>query len=275
MKSLARWTVLVLVAGVLAVWHASLAFAGCTGRMGLGSQEVVCFGSGSELEAHMDSAEGLLWEYDWRPQCANGGICHDLGSCEFPDGSKGTLYDVFRRRMSEPKSGFELFATVCLAPGEDERLRVITWLKVWRAMKTLEWPQADLNIQPPDGKTLVNFKTNFYTTTTQEQIQPVTLLGEGIEIKATPVEYTWHWRDGSDPEQTANPGAEFEEGRELEVYHEYLDAHVVVHPSVDVTYQGHYRVVGDPDWIPIPETLTVTGDPGRLRIIEAVVHLIG
>jgi hypothetical protein len=44
--------------------------------------------------------------------------------------------------------------------------------------------------------------------------------------------------------ETTNPGAPYEEGEELEVSHEYVDAEVTVHPSVDVTYTGRYRVDG-------------------------------
>jgi inorganic pyrophosphatase len=42
---------------------------------------------------------------------------------------------------------------------------------------------------------------------------------------------------------------------------------------VQVTYTGRYRVGGG-DWTPIPDTLTVDGDPVNLAIIEGQPNLI-
>jgi hypothetical protein len=46
-----------------------------------------------------------------------------------------------------------------------------------------------LTIQPPEGQTLVNFETIFYTTNTEPAFERVTLLGQRIVVKATPVTY--------------------------------------------------------------------------------------
>ena len=111
-------------------------------------------------------------------------------------------------------------------------------------------------IQPPDGRTLVNFETNFLTTTTEPTSQTVQLLGHGVEIEATPVNYLWHFGDGTSQEGS-DPGAEYPD---LRITHVYEKAGVTVSPSVDVTYQGRYRVDGG-GWVPIPDTLTVAGTP--------------
>ena len=57
--------------------------------------------------------------------------------------------------------------------------------------------KAELVIQPPDGKTLVNLKTNFFTTTTEPRVQPVTIFGHTVDIEATPSDYLWRFGDGS------------------------------------------------------------------------------
>ena len=137
-------------------------------------------------------------------------------------------------------------------------------------MQKLAWPEAELVIQPPDGRTLVNLETNFLTTTTEPTTQSIQLLGHGVEIEATPVNYLWHFGDGASQEGS-DPGAEYPD---LRITHVYVKAGVTVSPSVDVTYQGRYRVDGG-DWVPIPDTLTVAGTPVDLQVLSATPHLVG
>jgi hypothetical protein len=125
-------------------------------------------------------------------------------------------------------------------------------------------------IQPPDGRTLVNLETNFLTTTTKPTTQSIRLLGHGVDIEATPVDYLWHFGDGS-TQEGSDPGAEYPD---LRITHVYAEAGVTVNPSVDVTYQGRYRVDGG-NWVPIPDTLTVAGTPVDLLVLSATPHLVG
>jgi hypothetical protein len=187
---------------------------------------------------------------------------------------EGTLYSVLRRPIATPGADFEAYAVVCLTAGEEDDFEVISWRRVWAVMKTLEWPQAELMVQPVGGRTLVNFETNVFTTTTEARVQPVRLGDREVEIEATPVSYTWHWGDGSDAELTEGPGAEHQDGKPHEVFHVYTDAGVEVRPSVDVTYRGRYRIEGG-QWFPIPEALTIEGDPVALEVVSARVQLVG
>ncbi len=96
------------------------------------------------------------------------------------------------------------------------------------------------------------------------------MLGRQVEIEANPVDYTWHFGDGA-IQAGADPGAAYPD---LRVTHVYLKAGVTVSPSVDVTYEGRYRVNGE-GWTPIPETLTIPGDPVTLAVLSATPHLVG
>jgi hypothetical protein len=207
--------------------------------------------------------------YTLKPMCGEmqdvPDLCIDRQPCADPPGT--WMYLVYR---SSPGSPNVAWGTVCLDGHTAETFDLITPGKVFSAMKRLTWPRADLVIQPPGGRTLVNFPTNFLTTTTEPTAQTVALLGHDIEIRATPVGYTWHFGDGEDHEGS-DPGAAYPD---LRITHVYPHAGVTVTPSVDVTYRGSYRV-DDGLWQDIPDTLTVTGTPVDLRILSATPHLVG
>ncbi|HSE10291.1 MAG TPA: hypothetical protein VLB29_16640 [Nocardioidaceae bacterium] len=115
----------------------------------------------------------------------------------------------------------------------------------------------------PEGKTLVNFDTIFYT-----EAQPfnatVTLLGQQVDITAEPEQYTWHHGDGSST-ATTSPGAPYPS---KEITYRYSDADTTVSPRVDVTYSARFRVNGGA-WQDIDETVTIAGPEGSLRVSEA------
>ena len=137
------------------------------------------------------------------------------------------------------------------------------------AFRRIPLPASDLMVQPPGGRTLVNFDTNFYTTNTGPTTLTVTLLGQRVTVEATPTSYTWHFGD-TGTLATADPGAPYPD---LRITHRYT--HVGdVRPSVDTTYSGRFRV-GNGAWQAIPDTLDVPGAPVALEVVSATPHLVG
>jgi hypothetical protein len=174
----------------------------------------------------------------------------------------GEIYDV-------REDGVLLPWQACLSQDQADQISGLTPGFVERAFKRLHWPSSDLVIEPPDGKTLVNFATNFYTTNTTPTTQTVTLLGQRISVEATPTQYTWHFGVGETGLTTTDPGAAYPD---LQVTHRYL--HVGTdHPSVDTTYTGRYRV-NNGSWQTIPDALTVPGQPVDLQVVSATPHLV-
>ncbi len=121
----------------------------------------------------------------------------------------------------------------------------------------------------PAGKTLVNFATIFYAEP-EPFARTVQLLGQQVDIEATPSRFTWVHGDGSS-DITTSPGAPYPS---KDITYSYSKAHTTVAPRVDVTYTARFRVNGGA-WQDIPETVTVTGPPGNLRISEATAVLSG
>lgn len=145
---------------------------------------------------------------------------------------------------------------------------VLTVGLIRNAFAELELPAGTLVIQPPDGLTLVNFDTNFYTTSTQPIARTVTLLGRRVTLEATPSTYRWTFGDGESL-TTSDPGAAYPD---LRVTHNYLRKDTY-RPSLATTYTGRYRVGGGP-WRQIPGTVTINGPSRPLRAIEAEPKLV-
>lgn len=139
---------------------------------------------------------------------------------------------------------------------------------VLQALRRVGLPGAELEIQPPNGRTLVNLDTNFFTRQ-GPFARSVTLLGRRVDLRISPESYTWRFGDGV-VRSTASPGAAYPH---LEVTHRYLRKGRVS-PSVDITYGATYRVDGGA-WQPVPGAVTVPGAPERLRVVTARPVLVG
>lgn len=136
------------------------------------------------------------------------------------------------------------------------------------AFQRIPLPEAELVVQPPGGRTLVNFDTNFYTER-DELTRTVTLLGRRVELRIWPASFGWRFGDG-ETRQTTSPGAAYPD---LEITHRYLEKGRVS-PSVDTTYAAQFRVGGGP-WRDVQGTVTIPGTPEGLRVVTARPVLVG
>jgi hypothetical protein len=222
---------------------------------------------------HALSTPGPVFHYRVEPVCRaednSQGVCVNPYPCLEPVGT--FRFAVFR--WTDGTEAVQI-GTVCFDQDESEDLGAITMDAIIKRTKALDWPSAELVIEPPNGRTLVNLPTNFYTELTAPVVLPVHMLHHLVEVQATPTSYAWHFGDGSDDQTGTDPGASYAQDSSLRVNHVYVDAKVTVQPSVDVTYVGAYRIDGGP-WRPIPTTLTVAGAQVELRVLTATPRLVG
>jgi hypothetical protein len=209
--------------------------------------------------AEYTETSGSQTDHTWviAIQCGNGGICAEHIEC-VENGEEGFIHDVFR-------DGVDV-GDVCVP--EDAVQEVDLVKLIIREFKRMEWPASRLVVQPRGGKTLVNFKTNFYTPDHRLIDREVTLAGQSVTIRAVPVSYKWHFGDGTST-TTTSPGSPHPD---LEITHEYANVDEVA-VRVDTTYAGEFRI-GNGDWASIPETLTVAGAAQDLQIVEALPQLV-
>jgi hypothetical protein len=132
---------------------------------------------------------------------------------------------------------------------------------VLSALERVGLPALTTHVQP-EGKTLVNFDTIFYTDP-QSVTLDLTLLRQAVEVEASPTSYRWVFGDGSEV-QTTTPGAPYPS---KEIVHRYQAADTTVSAHVETTYSARFRVNGG-GWQDIDGTVTSIGPATELRIVE-------
>lgn len=246
--------------------------AGCAGttQANLNSVASSCTSAPQETAPAVSSG-GDRHVYSVEPSCGRAftdsceGIRQQI--CLGPDGA-GLVYFVLR-------DGEEI-GTVCLLEEDAETGGDPIPGLALREFQRLDWLAAQLVVQPPGGRTLVNFETLFHTKRVGALRQNVTLLGRRVIVEARPIEYLWHADVDGPSWSTTDPGRPWREGDDATQLNHFVydDAGVTVHPSVDVVYEGWFRV-GNGSWVRIPETRTFAGPSQSLRVVEAKPVLVG
>ena len=150
----------------------------------------------------------------------------------------------------------------CGIPADEVETVELTPDMIAAAFARIPLPANRVNIQPPNGRTLVNFDTNFYTDSTP-LTRTVTLLGRRVTLHITPASWTWTFGDGTTT-TTTTPGAAYPA---LDITHTY-DRKGSVAPSVATTYTATYTVGNGPSR-PVPGTVTIPGPPTALQVVTA------
>ncbi|MCB7136571.1 hypothetical protein LGQ04_08415 [Cellulosimicrobium marinum] len=139
-----------------------------------------------------------------------------------------------------------------------------------RQFATLPIVPSQVVVQPPDGWTLVNVPTITYTQD-EPQVLAATLLGIGVEIRATPESFAWDYADGTDPVVTTDPGAPYPDHT---VHHTYVEPVESLTIGLTTTWSGQFRITGSPTWTDVPGTATTTSTAEPLRVYEARSRLV-
>ena len=194
--------------------------------------------------------------------CAIGGAqtCAELAQCDNGDPMTYTTY-VTESGLLLPGGSNCPEDAVVAAP-------TVTPGLVLRAFRRIPLPASELVVQPPGGRTLVNFETNFYTER-GELTRVVRLLGQRVELRIWPDSFTWRYGDGAS-ERTSSAGSPYPD---LEITHRYLSTGRVA-ASVDTTYAADFRV-GAGAWRHVDGTVTIPGEAEGLRVVTARPVLVG
>ena len=189
--------------------------------------------------------------------CEMGGqfVCDGPKLCD--DGSVMTMTHLVYEDGSESPTWFS-----CPSDAAATAPPQVTPGMVLRAFRRIPLPASEVVVQPPGGRTLVNFDTNFYTEQ-GEFTRVVRLLGQRVELRIWPDTFTWRYGDGAS-EQTSSAGSAYPD---LEITHRYLSKGRVA-VSVDTTYAADFRV-GNGAWQHVDGTVTIPGQAEPLRVVTA------
>ena len=155
----------------------------------------------------------------------------------------------------------------CDLPPEEVEDEVTPGL-VATAFQTIPLPPSQLQVQPANGRTLVNFETNFFTDNAPFD-RTVTLLGQQVDLHIVPSGFGWRFGDGA-ALSTEDAGAPYPDLRITHTYERKGD----VAPAVDTTYTATYRV-NDGPWADVPGSVTIPGAPVALEVLSATPVLVG
>lgn len=197
--------------------------------------------------------------YETQPVCAQGGAetCGTNAYCIDGTEMMWVWYQTDDGRQlgrglncSSPAPGATSAATPAIDPKSE--------------LAKVPLPDSTLHFQPLDNRTLVHFRSNYYTEAkpfgTRVQLLNNTAT---IDFKIRPVEFDWIFGDGTTA-KTATPGAAYPH---LEITHEYQRTGIFA-ASVTTTWAADYRVNGGP-WAPVSGTVTKTGAAVAITVREA------
>ena len=208
--------------------------------------------------------ESSYVKYMWGPMCSfnpnaplSDNTCLAASTCTNPDERRFQLWAQL------PGGTWELIGSECWGDDPPKRREPpqVTPAMVLDEIRRVGLPTLSTEVQP-EGRTLVNFDTIFFTDPQPVDLD-LTMLGQAVQVEASASRYRWVFGDGTTI-TTDSPGAPYPS---KEVVHRYADADVTVRPHVETVYTARFRVNGG-DWQEIGETVTTVGPATELRIVE-------
>ncbi|GGH65761.1 hypothetical protein [Rothia aerolata] len=132
-------------------------------------------------------------------------------------------------------------------------------------LQNLPLPAAQLH-QDQAPHTLKNYNTNIYAQATTGTFTE-TIAGQTVEIKATPISYTFTYGDGTTLGPVTNPGHSVGTTWDVKTptSHQYTQTGTY-HYTVTTDYRGEYRVAGERGWRVIPGSASVTSPTQSLQV---------
>ncbi|WP_146197409.1 PKD domain-containing protein [Promicromonospora sp. AC04] len=185
--------------------------------------------------------------------------------CEDDEQAVGALFEQ-RRESGEWSDAALVEEESCIA---QRRQQVDIPAAAARAFREMQIAPSDVNVQPPDGWTLVNVDTIAFTDR-DPRTMSTNLFGIPVEIRAVPSSYSWNFGDGSTPLTTTDPGAPYPAHTVAHAYAKQGTATI----SLTTTWHGQFRLAGEPTWRDVAGEGTTVSSSGSLEILEARARLV-
>lgn len=149
---------------------------------------------------------------------------------------------------------------------EDPAADVILTVEEFRR---LPLEAADPVVQPFDGRALVNMGIAMHADPTPQTFT-TTVVGTPVQVRATAVQYTWDFGDGTWPVTTRLPGGPWPNHAALSPYPEPGQYEI----RLTTSWRGEYRVNGAGPWQTVTGTATTTSGPVAISVETAPARLV-
>lgn len=120
-------------------------------------------------------------------------------------------------------------------------------------MATVRITPSVITMWPSSGDVLINLRTPVMTSG-NPQIHSVMLRGEQINVRATPIEFTWDFGDGTEF-TTTDPGTPFPNAS---ISHQYLTRSPKTRITLTTTWKAEFQHPGTGAWHPVSGTVKTT-----------------
>ncbi|GLY13094.1 hypothetical protein Kisp01_01100 [Kineosporia sp. NBRC 101677] len=155
----------------------------------------------------------------------------------------------------------------CLGETEPGEPPLVVPVLTGADFQRLPLPASPIVVQPANLRTLVNVPTNLYADAETVTL-PTTILGQPVQVRATPQEFRWSYGDGESL-ATEDAGAPYPELRTAHVYRQAGERRV----ALTTVYSGEYSVNGGP-WLPVDGVATVASPVSTLEVVAAENRLV-
>ena len=251
----------------------------CTHWSTSSAVEIDATAENSDADGHdpvqdVSSDDGTFSVDRWAPTCTENSpigvavLCPGALSCaEGPDYVRYWHWVLTYQRPGDVLVSTDLVGSECRSSPPAGGPAVVTAGMVAAEMARLPIPPAVVAVQPVPT-TLVNFNTGFYVDV-EPAVFTVTLLGQLVAVRVTPVSFVYDFGDGHTLGPTTDRSAAYPDATVTHAYERPGAAAA----SVAVTYEGEFSVAGGP-WLAVPGTVTIAGTPVDLRVREARAQLV-
>lgn len=189
--------------------------------------------------------------------------------------SSGPYSRIYRRvaDASGPIGAWGLVGPTCFRSVVPERsgesAPELTDAMILEQFHQTQFALPESEIEPPDGRALVNLPVYFELQWPEEGFEPMEIdttdiLGFEVRIRPTLESATYHFGDGNSQGPTTSLGGGYPDG---DVTHEYAAA-AELGPWITVVFGGEVSVDGG-EWEVIPGSVTVDGPANSLEILTS------
>jgi hypothetical protein len=156
-----------------------------------------------------------------------------------------------------------------MVPARSGEEAELTMAMILEQFHRTEFALPTMELQPPDGRALVNKPVYFELVWPEEGFEPTeidttTIIGHEVRIRPTLQEATYHFGDGTSYGPTTSLGGPHPDG---DVTREY-ESTGSLEPYITVVYGGEVSVDGGA-WTTIPGTVTIEGPATPLEVLSS------